>query len=384
MSGLNNNKAFCILPFIHLHVDERNDVKLCCVASQHTVDKYSTEFDFKTNPALQQVRQDMLDGKRVPHCKTCYEFDDGGTDSLRTRENKEWSNTLGINDIKQVSTDLIYYDVRNDNLCNLGCRMCGPQSSSQLEKEFIEIGWPISSSAKSFGFNDVIDLDTVKRVYVAGGEPSIMPTFKQFLKRAVESGKTDFELRMNTNATNLNKEYRDLLKNFKSLHITVSLDGYDQINRYIRWPSDWDTIIKNVHGLYEITEQISFNVTVSIWNISNLSQLVFALEKEFSLPDILLNRVTYPASNECTTFPNKELAITDLVKIKESRSYNGNISFRSKIDYYISEMQNSKLNKVALWKFFKYNDSLDKSRNIKLHDYIPELEICRELITKQI
>lgn len=384
MSGLNKNKAFCILPFIHLHVDECNDVKLCCVASQHPIGKYSTEFDFNTDPALQQVRQDMLDGTRVPHCKTCYDFDDGGTDSLRTRENKEWSELLNINDIKQVDTDLVYYDIRNDNLCNLGCRMCGPQSSSQLEKEFAEIGWPVTSSAKSFGFNEVIDLDTVKRVYVAGGEPSIMPTFRQFLKRAVDSSKTDFEIRMNTNATNTNKEYRELLKNFKSLQITVSLDGYDQINRYIRWPSDWNTVIKNVHGLYEITDRISFNVTVSIWNISNLSQLVFALEKEFLNPDILLNRVTYPAANECTTFPNKELAIADLVKIKESRSYNNNISFRSKIDYYISEMQNSKLNKVALWKFFNYNDSLDKSRNIKLHDYIPELEACRELITKLI
>ena len=26
---------------------------------------------------------------------------------------------------------------------------------------------------------------------------------------------------------------------------------------------------------------------------------------------------------------------------------------------------------------FKYNDVLDKSRDIKLHDYIPELEKCR-------
>jgi len=324
----------------------------------------------------------MLDGKRVPHCKTCYEFDDGGTDSLRTRENKEWANILGIANIETAPTDLIYYDIRNDNLCNLGCRMCGPQSSSQLEKEFAEIGWYVSPSAKSFGFDDVIDLDTVKRIYVAGGEPSIMPTFRKFLKRAVDAGKTEFEIRMNTNATNLNKEYRDLLKNFKSLQITVSLDGYDQINRYIRWPSDWDTIIKNVHGLYEITDQISFNVTVSIWNISNLSQMVFALEKEFPFPGILLNKLTYPKANECTTFPNKQLAIDDLEKIKESRSYKSDNSFRSKIDYYIAEMQKSELDLVALSEFFKYNDTLDKSRNVLLRDYIPELEECRNLITK--
>ena len=30
--------------------------------------------------------------------------------------------------------------------------------------------------------------------------------------------------------------------------------------------------------------------------------------------------------------------------------------------------------------FFEFNDTLDKSRNIKLVDYIPELEECRKLI----
>ena len=37
-----------------------------------------------------------------------------------------------------------------------------------------------------------------------------------------------------------------------------------------------------------------------------------------------------------------------------------------------------------LKKFFDYNDLLDQSRNVKLIDYIPELEACRSYITKPI
>ena len=59
-------------------------------------------------------------------------------------------------------------------------------------------------------------------------------------------------------------------------------------------------------------------------------------------------------------------------------------SFKSKVDYYINEIIKAPLNIEDLEKFFEYNDVLDKSRNILLKDYIPELEECRKLITKQI
>jgi hypothetical protein len=39
--------------------------------------------------------------------------------------------------------------------------------------------------------------------------------------------------------------------------------------------------------------------------------------------------------------------------------------------------------KQELENFFYYNDLLDSNRKIKLQDYIPELEECRKLITKQ-
>lgn len=378
------NKSFCILPFVHLHVDEKNDVKLCCVANQHSIGKYSEDFDFKTDPRMQDVRAKMLAGERVPHCQTCYEFDDGGAESLRVRDTREWFQTLNINAMEEVPTELMYYDIRNDNLCNLGCRMCGPQSSSQLEKEFTKIGWSYEISAKSFGFNDVIDLDTCRQVYVAGGEPSIMPEFRKFLKRAVDANKTDFVIRMSTNATNLNKEYRELLSHFKKLQITVSIDAFDQVNRYIRWPSDWGTIVENIRGLYAMTYNISFNVTISIWNICSLSKLVTFLENEFPFGSILLNKVTYPDYQVFTSFPDKEVALADLQLLTQSKSYERDPSFRTKTDYYITEMTDSKVDLVALRGFFKYNDALDTSRGIQLGDYIPELEKCRNLLTKPI
>jgi MoaA/NifB/PqqE/SkfB family radical SAM enzyme len=381
--NLKENRAFCILPFIHLHVNENNDVKPCCLGGLNGLTKYTKDFNFNTNAQLQEIRQKMLAGERVDVCTECYRLDDAGTYSSRVLETDTWIKQLGIETFEDVSTNLVYYDIRNDNLCNLSCRMCNPQFSSQLEKEYKRLNWPVTVYPKSFSFSDTVDIDTVQKIYVAGGEPSLMPGFREFLQRAIACGRTDIEIRMNTNATNLNKEYRQLLSHFSNVHIVVSLDGYDKINKYIRWPADWSTIIENVHGLYTITSNISFNVTVGIWNISNLSQLVGFLEQEFPLTNVLLNKIYMPKSRVFTTFPNKELAVKDLMKLKTSKFYN-QFLFQSKVDYYIAEMKNSSIDVEALAEFFKFNDRLDLSRNVKLIDYIPELEQCRSYLTKQI
>ena len=189
---------------------------------------------------------------------------------------------------------------------------------------------------------------------------------------------------MNTNATNLNREYRMLLGQFSNLNIICSIDGYDQVNRYIRWPADWPTLVENIKGLTEITPNVAFNVTVSIWNIARLSELVEFFEHNFPQSTVLLNKVMYPPAQMFNTFPDKELALQDLNKLTKSKYYANDGSFRSKVDYYIAEMQNAKLDLVALEQFFVYNDTLDRSREIRLVDYIPELESCRNYITNQI
>ena len=374
---LKTNKSFCILPFVQLHVNEKNDIKLCCLADGQTVKKYTADFNFNTDPAMQAVRNKMLTGERIDHCKNCYEYEDSGADSSRIRETNDWMQFLNLENLDDVTAELVYYDIRNDNLCNLSCRMCSPQFSSQLEKEFKDIGWYVNTLDKSQGLNDIVDLSTVKMVYVAGGEPSLMPGFRLFLKRAIAAGRTDIKIRMNTNATNLNKEYRELLAHFDKLEIICSIDGYDQVNKYIRWPADWNTLTANLHGIAAITPNMSFNVTVSIWNISQLSKLIEFFDNEFPDNIVLLNRVYGPLHWEYTTFPNKELALLDLSKCKQSRRYLSDPSFATKVNFFIEEMQNAVVNPDEVAKFFQYNDILDKSRNIKLQDYIPELEQCR-------
>jgi MoaA/NifB/PqqE/SkfB family radical SAM enzyme len=374
------NDSFCMLPFVHLHVDEQNDIKLCCNASE-SIKKYSNEFNFDTDPDLVDVRNKMLAGEKVKYCNRCYDIDQLGAKSFRYYHSNEWITNLKIEKVSDITTDLIFYDVRNDNTCNLGCRMCGPGFSSQLEKEFIKLNWLAPTFRQKYKLNEIINLQKIKKLYVAGGEPTLMPEFKEFLEQAVKENRTDIELRIITNGTNINKEFAMLLSNFSNKEFTISIDGYDQVNRYIRWPSNWISLVENIKRLYKITDRISFNVTVTMWNISVLSKLIYFLDKEFNSSNVFLS--IDEGMNSPFNFPNKELVLEDLEKLKNTASYKID-KFKDRVEYFITRITNTEIDKEKLKNFFEYNDTLDRSRNVKLVDYIPELEECRKAITKRI
>ncbi len=372
------------MPFVHLHIRENNDMRICCNATMDHFKKFDANFNFETDEDLKEIRSKMLNGEPVKFCKTCYDLEDKGAQSFRLKDTKEWQMKLNVRNYEDVKTNLVYYDIRNDNICNLSCRMCLPNFSSQLQKEYKVLGWAYDDiDLKNVGFNQIVDLETVKKIQVAGGEPSIMPDVKLFLKKAIDAGRNDLEVRIISNVTNINKEYASLLKEFNNLYIIASIDGFEKLNYYIRWPSDWDTIVSNLKSLSLITNNLSFNVAVSIWNISKLSDLIKFLEKEFPTNKISLSKV--PQDHQCyTLFPNKEIVLGDLNEIKQLNSYKCDANFRSMIDFIEKETLESEVDIGALEKFFNYNDALDKNRNIFLKDYIPELEECRKLITKQI
>jgi sulfatase maturation enzyme AslB (radical SAM superfamily) len=382
--NLKENKSFCLMPFVHLHIRENNDMRICCNATMDHFKKFDANFNFETDEDLKEIRSKMLNGEPVKFCKTCYDLEDKGAQSFRLKDTKEWQMKLNVRNYEDVKTNLVYYDIRNDNICNLSCRMCLPNFSSQLQKEYKVLGWAYDDiDLKNVGFNQIVDLETVKKIQVAGGEPSIMPDVKLFLKKAIDAGRNDLEVRIISNVTNINKEYASLLKEFNNLYIIASMDGFEKLNYYIRWPSDWDTIVSNLKSLSLITNNLSFNVAVSIWNISKLSDLIKFLEKEFPTNKISLSKV--PQDHQCyTLFPNKEIVLGDLNEIKQLNSYKCDANFRSMIDFIEKETLESEVDIGALEKFFNYNDALDKNRNIFLKDYIPELEECRKLITKQI
>lgn len=373
---MKENKAFCIMPFLHLYINENNDMAYCCYADP--MKQHTEQFDFYTDADYVNTRQEMKSGSFVSQCNSCYKIEANGGTSLRILNTKEWFEKLKITSIDQVQEKLRYYDIRNDSLCNLKCRMCNPRSSTQLQKEYKEIGIPITVNSNKSKLNQVVDYRTVEKIYIAGGEPTLMPEVSTLLSKCIENNRKDVKLTIITNGTNVNSAFDDLLKEFTDVNITLSLDGYGQLNRYIRWPADWDAIVANIEKLKNITDHLSVNITVNIINVTRLYKLVSFLETVLPSPATILINEVRDGRYSPFNFPDKQLAIEKISLLKNTHSYAHEEFFKNKVDYFISVFKNRQVDKAQLKDFFKFNDLLDNHRGVYLRDFVPELEKFRD------
>jgi hypothetical protein len=137
------NKSFCIFPFIELLTNQRTDgqTTVCCRSST-PVAKLSEITNFKTDKDYKIIRDKMLNGTRIPeHCDSCYKLEDRNILSAREQETVEWANRLNLSSLSDLSDieSPAYYEIRPSNICNLQCRMCGPESSQLIGKEYKKI-----------------------------------------------------------------------------------------------------------------------------------------------------------------------------------------------------------------------------------------------------
>ena len=382
------NKSFCIFPFIEL-LTNFDSTTVCCRSSTPIV-KLSALTDFKNDPNYVNIRQKMIDGKMLPdHCESCYSLERNGILSARQQETVEWANILNLNSLEDLDkiVDPAYYEVRPDNKCNLQCRTCNPLNSHLIAKEYknLNIGTFELLPKKHTSSFDIIKFDNLKKLYVAGGEPMVMPAFYQFLDKCISHNNTNFEILVNTNGTKLSTRFKNQLKNFSNFQFIFSIDGLHELNYYVRWPAVWNTIVENIQYLREHGHRVTVNTTVSIYNISNLDKLFSFIDDKFPNTLIHCQLAEGPDWMSPFAYPFKDLALKSLRQVQELACYSNDPLLASSIDGYINHFENHhSINFNSLEHFYNINDKLDQSRNIQLKEYLPELDNYRKIVYNSI
>lgn len=383
---LENNKSFCIYPFMHL-ISPGNGYTSVCSRSQTPITKVTEIGNWHSNVEYQKIRNNMINGIKMPeHCSYCYELESNGGKGVRFFDSIEWVTKLNLSsfdDLKNIKSPA-YYEIRPSNKCNIQCRTCMPQNSHLIETEFKKIGItdfpPVFQSYTNF---EIVDINNVQRLYVAGGEPTIMPELYDFMRKCIANNQTNFEFMINTNAVKLNDTLLELFSHFPNLGFSCSLDGVGLVNDYIRWPTNFDTAIKNMLVLRDRGHRISFISVVSIYNITNLNLLLEFQDKIFPGSAVMLQFDSFVDDIQSPfNHPSANLVTVSLEKCKLTNVYhNYSRGTKSIIDTLYDHYQNNPVCDITkLKKFFEFNDKLDQSRNHKLADYIPELERAREYI----
>lgn len=383
---LRDNKSFCMWPFLAV-VDNIGSTTVCG-KSLTPIKKSKDIQDWKSDPEYSEIRQNMIDGIQMSqHCADCYNSESYGTESARQFETFEWAlrkgfrNTQDLNQIK----DPVLYEIRPSNKCNIMCRMCDNYHSHLIEQEWKQIGIPMTNIGfQNYVSFDNINISSMERIYVAGGEPTIMPEFYDFLRKCVDRGYVNFELNIGTNGMKFSDRLIKLLDNFPDVCLSVSFDGYKKVNDYIRWKSDFDVMWQNSLMMRDRGHKIGLQTVISIYNVTRIHEIFEFYDREFPGSGLLIQ----PATGQGNALmpwhhPRADLVTESMRRCQQTKIYHANgRSSKSMIDallaHYSRDDYHPDLN--LLGKFFRYNDKLDLSRNSRLGDYIPELENCRSLV----
>jgi MoaA/NifB/PqqE/SkfB family radical SAM enzyme len=378
---------FCIMPFVHSFVTP-NIISPCCAYTGNI--KLNSKEQYWNSDQLKNIQKNMLDNVRDTGCDICWKKEDRGFSSLRQHSNQIYKDHVG--DIKQNKKleHPFYIDLRLGNLCNLKCRMCISEWSSQIAGEILDNpneDWIDTPTQKVIELDDdtweLLEqwLPHVRRVFMTGGEPTIIKRNIDYINKIVASGRgKDVELIFTTNATNINKQFTEIGKEFKSVSYNVSIDAVGTLARYIRYPSDWDTIENN---LKNIKQGVSFNTTIQWLNMTRLNEIFDYIENcgiEFG--GIWFQLVTDPHYLDPIYAPRfmKEKCITDIDDFLNrpflnAEKYNNILygELKQGLTQTKEFLTKNIDNTQHVDEFLKRMEILDRLRGQSLFDALPEL-----------
>jgi sulfatase maturation enzyme AslB (radical SAM superfamily) len=108
---------------------------------------------------------------------------------------------------------------------------------------------------------------------------------KWFLEEIIRQGYADkILIRYNTNGLLVDDEIIELWKKFKKVNVGFSIDAVGDRNWYIRYPSDWDTIERNLHILDNTPDNIHVSIAtaIQVLNIKHLADFArWKIEQNF-------------------------------------------------------------------------------------------------------
>jgi MoaA/NifB/PqqE/SkfB family radical SAM enzyme len=294
-------KTFCALPFHQMTVMNDGKVRLCCRSGVNlTAEGRDLSLDDATlgqiwnSDHLRSVRRRMLSGLDVEDCVQCYATEAAGATSLRQVMNAFFSGRLdAAGDEELLKKTEGSLDSGGNmpfpsglhlwlgNHCNLKCRMCSPMFSSRIAADQVHAAWFSGQNGASvYGWQEVVfeeisqHAKCVKLIQFSGGEPFIHRTFRDILRKLVESrDAAHIELYITTNGMTHSGELSSLLAHFSSVELGISVDGLGALQEYIRFPSEWDALKRNIFSFQKDKIPISIRPTAQAYNAFGLLDL---------------------------------------------------------------------------------------------------------------
>jgi len=269
-----NPQTFCVEPYLELRINPNGSLNFCHAALNKDIADIDniryTQLDeyFNSSQTINKVRQQLKTGQQITQCKDCYKNESQGIVSFRQRNNLRYNIFPGLDfeqsaeesniwkHIDQKKLKPKFYHVNFSNLCNMACLMCNANSSSLFSSvgkkiqlvskdQPTKLDWTDGPTWKNF-CNHILTNDQIVCLHIMGGEPLYHKRFKELLQLLNQQKHTDFHFTFVTNGSVYDQELIDLLKNFKSVTVEISIETVDSSNDYIRRYGNTSEVLANI------------------------------------------------------------------------------------------------------------------------------------------
>lgn len=390
--------SFCMYPFMWMRNSPMSGYTPCCWFHPNETEnpENTLPFDWFDGPKAVDFRKQMLSNEKTLYvhrsCKNCLKWEREGAESPRLMTGfhehllsmfNEEGEYLGEG--RHMTLELNIYG----DYCNLECYACKPFDSNtrrkrvdqlvQLDSSYAEslVDWHYPSDdlikVNSKQFYDVIqnivdNIHRVKCISFCGGEPMAMKSHFQVLDAVIATGQSkEIDICYTSNMTMFRlSKMQKYIDAFKWTAVEWSCDGLYDRNYYLRYPTDWDTVVSNVLDLqmyFDLNKngQVGATYTPSLLSIYKIKE-VFDFFESSGLqkkPFKIFNKISDPKMLMPNHLPDeiKQEIAEDVKSVSES------------VYTDLMRPRNEKLFQEAL----KYFDDLDKLRGTDWRSTFPEL-----------
>ena len=414
---MDNKDTICAIPWMHLNFEPNGKVVPCCLTSHHNYFagdlKTQTIEEIWNSDNMKSLRKQMINGERPKICDTCWKKEEVTGVSGRHYHNRDFPGVLKkipeitLEDGTCTTMELKYWDFRFSNLCNYKCRSCGPRYSSAWVPDAKKLGytdqekvWNIEAVEDKTNVDFLEDqIDNVRRIYFAGGEPLLMPEHWQILDKLVEKKRFDVKLSYNTNCSTLEYGKRNVIDYWSQwqlgkLEVWPSLDEIGERAELIRSGTVWSKVEENLKELAKHDNIILRpGMTIGAWNVRRLPQIITYLtdlgvirrhpviHQYVNYNNFFINLLDHPKHYHVSILPDDYRR--DTIKELEDFIANYNTKYSTDISSIFTQIfheLDQPFNLEAAKKFVHVSKQVDNLRNEDIFKIVPEMEVVREAI----
>lgn len=293
---------FCSSPWFHMRINNAGHYEYCRWATKDQHNPADNIYNITPVEFFQQrmtpIRQQLLDGESPSGCIECTHMEQHGKISGRQKQllktgirleqfEKTLASSTWVEEFAQgCATQQMPQDWQIDlgNYCNSACIFCTPRWSSRLATEFKKIGiidnipppnWTDNPALIQQLIDTLIASPHIQYLHFIGGETLITPAFKIILEALIQTGlHQTATIGLTTNLSVWRDDIVELLTQFHSVNLGMSVESFKIVNDYVRYPVCLPTVFENLDRWIKIGKQqswwLQFRITPTALTVGHM------------------------------------------------------------------------------------------------------------------